>query len=153
MDNEKHIEFSKLKHAYLTVKSFLEGEAGEDITSLDIKIVDDLGLSGDDNYFMLTKFITEFELEHADFEYDKHFYAEAELYGSEAALYNLFIGCIWLALKTIELLTFNQLQISKPGFYEPARKVSDLSFRNLLVWYVEGKYIPNANIRYRLLQE
>ncbi|RDC57325.1 DUF1493 family protein [Pedobacter chinensis] len=153
METEKHIEFSKLKHAYHTIKNFLESESGDDVTSLNTKIVGDLGLSGDDNYFLLVKFVEKFQLEHSDFNYDKHFYSEAELYDSAAALYNLLVISIWLPLKTIELLTFNKLKISKPTFYKPARSVSDMTFRDLLVWYVEGKYVADANIKYKLLKE
>lgn len=144
----KKIEFSKLKHAYITVKRFIENESSDEVESLNTQIVNDLGLTGDDNYFLLSKFVTKFELEHSDFEYDQHFYSEAELYDSSAALYNLLVISIWLPLKTIELLTLNKIKISKPSFYKPARQVSDMTFRELLIWYIEGKYVPDGNIKY-----
>ena len=146
----KQLEFSKLRHAYITVKSFIEHEAGDDLKSLKTKIEDDLGLAGDDNYDMLTKFVDKFKLEYSDFEYDKHFYSEGELFDSSAALYNLLILSIWLPLKTIQLLTLNKIQIPKLSFYKPAREVSDMTFRDLLTWYIEGKYIPEGNVKYAI---
>lgn len=150
MGEIKQLEFSKLRHAYITVKGFIESEAGDDLKSLKTKIEDDLGLAGDDNYDMLTKFVDKFKLECSDFEYDKHFYSEGELFDSSAALYNLLILSIWLPLKTIELLTFNKIQIPKLSFYQPARQVSDMTFRDLLTWYIEGKYIPEGNLKYAI---
>ncbi|MBB5436345.1 hypothetical protein HDC92_000009 [Pedobacter sp. AK017] len=152
MEEIKQIEFSKLRHAYITVKNFIENESADDLESLKTKIVNDLGLTGDDNYFMLTKFVGKFELEYSDFEYDKHFHSEAELYDSSAALYNLLVVSVWLPLKTIELLTLNMIRIPKPSFYQPARQVSDMTFRDLLTWYIEGKYIPERNVRYAIRQ-
>lgn len=150
MGEIKQIEFSKLRHAYITVKSFIENESANDLESLKTKIANDLGLTGDDNYFMIAKFIDKFELEYSDFEYDKHFYAEAELYDSSAALYNLLVVSVWLPLKTIELLTLNMIHIPKPSFYQPARQVLDMTFRDLLTWYIEGKYTPEGNVKYAI---
>lgn len=150
MGEIKQIEFSKLRHAYITVKSFIENESADDIASLKAKIVNDLGLKGDDNYFMLIKFVDKFELEYSDFEYDRHFHSEAELYNSSTALYNLLVASVWLPLKTIELLTLNMVHIPKPSFYQPARQVSDMTFRDLLIWYIEGKYIPEGDVKYAI---
>lgn len=146
----KEIEFSKLRHAYLTVKSFLEFETSEKINSLDSKIVDDLGLYGDDNFYLLEKFVTKFELDYKNFEYDKHFYSEIELFGSYAALINLINLSVWLPLKTVELLTLNKIQLAKPQFYKPDKEVSDLTFKELLIWYIEKEYNPNNGFKYKI---
>ena len=136
MEN-RQIEFEKLRHAYVTVKNFLEKESYEKVTSLDNKIADDLALSGDDNYELLEKFVTKFELDHKNFDYNKHFYSESELYGSDAALLNLLSLSVWLPLKTIELLTFNKIKLSKPKMpVTPNRKVFDLTFKDMLTWYI-----------------
>jgi hypothetical protein len=79
-------------------------------------------MTGDDNYFMLAEFVKKFELDYDGFDYDKHFYSEAELYDSTAALINLLSLSIMLPLKAIELLTLNKIHIPKPGFYEPSRR-------------------------------
>src|ERR1700749_5082413 len=112
METTRQIEFDKLRHAYVTVKSFIESESYEKVKSLNTKIEEDLGLSGDDNLDLLKKFVKKFELDYKDFDYSKHFLSEGELYGSEAALTNLLALSIWLPLKTIELLTFNKIKIN-----------------------------------------
>jgi len=146
---EREIEFGKLRYAYTVVKSFLENETLEKVNSLDTKIAEDLSLWGDDNYFMLIKFVDKFELDYSEFEYDKHFESEGEIYGSMAVLWTFLNLSIWLPLKTIELLTLNKIKIEKPTLTRPEREVSDLTFRELLTWYIEGKYSPNK-IEYKV---
>jgi hypothetical protein len=147
----RQIEFAKLRHAYVTVKSFIDKEAEgyNELKSLDTKIRADIGLSGHDNLELLEKFVEKFELDYKDFEYDKHFYSEGELYGSEAALFNLLTLSVWLPLKTIELITFNKIKINKPKFpVTPDREVSDLTFKDLLTWYIEKEFKPSDKIKY-----
>jgi hypothetical protein len=107
-------------------------------------------LTGDDNYFLLAEFVKRFELDYSGFDYDKHFYSEAELYDSTAALINLLSLSIMLPLKAIELLTLNKIHIPNPGFYKPSRKVTDMTFKDLLTWYIEGKYTLASNINYQI---
>ena len=147
MQEERLVEFEKLKHAYITVKNFLEKKAGENVDSLKTKIAEDLGFYGDDNYYMLTDFVEKFELDYSNFKYDEHFHSEGEIASSEIALYNLLILSVWLPLRTIELLTLNNVKIIKPSFYEPSRKVKDMTFKDLLTWYIEGKY-TDTEIKY-----
>jgi len=97
MDIEsKHINFSILRQSYKTVKDFLETESGDEVKSLDTKIADDLGLWGDDNWDLLTKFVTTFKLDTRDFEYDKHFESEGELFQSGALILTV-LSIIFLA--------------------------------------------------------
>lgn len=146
----RQIEFEKLRHADVTVKAFLEAESFEEITSIKTKICADLGLSGDDNYDMLEKFVTKFELDHKDFDYNKHFYSEGELFGSGAAIANMLMLSIWLPLKTIELLTFNKIKLDKPEFpIKPEiREVTDLTFKDMLTWYIEKEFKTSDNLKY-----
>ena len=147
----RQIEFAKLRHAYVTVKSFIDKEAEgySELKSLDTKIRADIGLSGDDNLELLEKFVEKFELDYKDFEYGKHFYSEGELYGSDTALFNLLTLSVWLPLKTIELFTFNKIKINKPKFpFTPDREVSDLTFKDLLTWYIEKEFKPSDKIKY-----
>ena len=53
----KQIEFDKLRFAYETVKRFLEDQSGDTVDSLKTKIAGDLGMTGDDNYYMLAEFV------------------------------------------------------------------------------------------------
>lgn len=146
----KEIEFEKLRIAYLTIKHFLEDAAGIDVTSLDSRIAEDLGLFGDDNYFLLEQFVDKFELQYDGFEYHKHFYSEGELFDSSVALFNLLTLSIWLPMKTIELLTLNKLKLNKPNFYKPEHEVTDMTFRDMLTWYLEGNYTTSKQISYKI---
>ena len=148
MREEKLVEFAKLKLAYITVKSFLEKESIENVTSLKVKIAEDLIMLGDDNYYMLEKFVEKFELNHDDFEYDNYFHSEGEIADPTIALFNLLTLSVWLPLKTIELLTLNNLKIKKPSFHKPERKVVDMTFKDLLTWYIEGKFKTSEQIKY-----
>ena len=147
----RQIEFEKLRHAYITVKNFLEKEGYEKVTSLDNKIDADLGLTGDDNWELLNKFVAKFELDHKNFNYDKHFYSEGELFSSGAVIVNLLALSVWLPLKTIELLTLNKLNLNKPKIpVTPDREVTDLTFKDLLTWYIEKEYYPADKIKYEI---
>jgi hypothetical protein len=149
----RQIEFAKLRHAYVTVKNFIvkEAEGYNELKSLDTKIKADIGLSGDDNLELLDKFVKKFELDYKNFQYDKHFHSEGELFGSGAALVNLLTLSVWLPLKTIELLTFNKIKIDKPQFpVTPDRKVSDLTFKDMLTWYIEKEYNLSDKIKYEI---
>jgi hypothetical protein len=147
----RYIEFEKLRHAYITVKSFINEKGYVEVDSLNNKIRADLGLSGDDNLELLEEFVKKFELDYKNFKYDEHFYSEGELYGSDAALLNLLSLSVWLPLKTIELLTFNKFKISKPQFpVTPNRPVSDLTFKDMLTWYIEKEYKPSNTIKYEI---
>jgi hypothetical protein len=147
----RQIDFEKLRHAYVTVKYFLENEGHQKVSSLNNKVEGDLGLYGDDNYGLLITFVTQFELDYQNFDYNKHFYSEEELFDSTAAILNLLTLSIYLPLKTIELLTLNKIKIDKPTFpITPDRKVSDLTFRDMLTWYIEKEYRLGTEIKYEI---
>ena len=149
----RQIEFEKLRHAYIVVKQFLETEGYEKVTSLKNRVEEDLGLSGDDNFELLEKFVTKFELENKNFDYRKHFLTEGELFGGERSLVDLLTLSVWLPLKTIELLTFNKIKIDKPNFELPYREVSDLTFKDLLTWYIEKEFKLSAEIKYEIKKD
>jgi hypothetical protein len=147
----RQVEFAKLRYAYLTVKAFTEENSSAEIKSLNDKIKTDLGLSGDDNLEFLEEFVKKFELDYKDFDYKEHFHTEGELFDSLAALLNLLTLSVWLPLKTIELITLNKIHLDKPKFpVTPDRVVSDLTFKELLTWYLEKEYKPKDMIRYEL---
>ena len=146
----RQIEFGKLKYAYILIKQFIESEGGTNINSLKNKVNDDLIITGNDNYELLEKFVTKFELDHGGFDYNKHFHSEGELYDSEAALINLLTLSVWLPLKTIELLTLNKVKIEKPDFYKPSREVKDLTFKDSLTWYIEKEFKLSSQIKYEI---
>jgi len=144
----KEIEFSKLRHAYVTVKTFLESESYLKVESLDARIENDLGMAGDDNAEFLEKFVKKFELEHENFDYSKHFLSEGELFNSTTALFTLLTLSVWIPLKTIELITFNKVKLEKPNFNShPERE--DLTFKELITWYIEKDY--SENVTYKII--
>ena len=57
MREEKYVKYSELKEAYKYVISFFENKSGYKIESLATTISNDLGLDGDDNYYLLEEFI------------------------------------------------------------------------------------------------
>ena len=83
-------KYTEIKDAYLEVKKFLEHASGEKINSLNTKIVDDLKLWGDDNYFLLIEFIEKYNLNFEKFEYDKHFDSEGEFVGFKTLILGIF---------------------------------------------------------------
>lgn len=144
----EQVEFTRLRHAYITIKSFLENESRVNVNSLKTTLAKDLGLYGDDNLELLEKFVKKFELSHNGFPHEKHFYSEGEFFDPAAALFNLLILPVWLPLRTIELLTLNMVKLPKPGFFEPERDVTDLTFKDLVIWYIKGEYPADREIRY-----
>ena len=152
MDKEiKHISFSNLRQSYKTVKDFIESETGDTVNSLDTKIADDLGLWGDDNWDFLTKFVTTYKLDTKDFDYDKHFESEGELFGTGGHIL-MVLSIIFLSpFKLIELLSFNKinfgLKIFRPG---REKRPLDISFRDMLTWYIEGQFKLGTQIKYEL---
>ncbi|NHM01567.1 DUF1493 family protein [Flavobacterium difficile] len=148
----KEIEFSKLRHAYITVKTFLETESWDKVKSLDTKIEKDLGLAGDDNAEMLEKFVKKFELENKNFDYIKHFLSEGELFNMSSSLSTLLTLSIWIPLKTIELITFNSVKIEKPNFNNYPER-DDLTFKEMITWYIEKDYVSTDNVKYKIKAE
>ena len=148
----KEIEFSKLRHAYITVKIFLETESWDKVKSLDTKIENDLGLAGDDNAELLEKFVKKFELKHTNFDYSKHFLSEGELFNWSSSLSTLLKLSIWIPLKTIELITLNTIKIEKPNFNNYPEK-DDLTFKEMIIWYIEKDYVPTECVKYKIKME
>lgn len=146
----RQIEFEKLRYAYLTVKAFLEKEAYSRNLSLNSKIAQDMNLKGDDNYELLVRFVEQFELEHKDFEYSKHFHSEGELFGLEGSIHNLLRLFVLLPLIGVKKLTFNKRKITPPEAFNPEREVSDLSFKDLITWYLEKDYSTSKKVRFEL---
>ncbi len=149
----KKIEFEKLRYAYITIKHFLETETYEKINSLNDKIEKDLALSGDDNLELLEKFVKKFELDHKGFNYSKYFLSEGELFDPGAVIVNLLAVSVWLPLKTIELLTLNKINLDKPKLpIRPDRHVLDLTFKDLITWYLEKEFKTSAEIKYEIVK-
>src|SRR5690348_6103219 len=129
----KRIGFANLRQSYVTVKDFVESETGETIKSLDTKIVEYLGLWGDDNCDLLTKFVNRFKLDTKDFDYDKHFESEGELFNSGAILLTMLSAIFIAPFKLIEFVSLKKINLGLKVF-RPSRekKPLDLSFRDMV---------------------
>ena len=131
----KH-EFKKLRAAYLEVKAFMEEECLEDVTNLNMRITTDLGMLGSDNRNMINKFVAKYRLSKKGFRYKKYFLTESELFGFESWFYTLLL----LPLDIIDLiliLGFNSKKRVSPSM---RRDVEDLTFGDLLTWYLNGEF-------------
>lgn len=145
----REIEFSKLRHAYLVVKSFLDSESFEKVNSLNTRVEEDLGIYGDDTSEFLERFVEKFQLDYSGFEYSKHFHSEGELFDPAFAFIALLELSIWIPLKTIELLTLNKVKLDRPNWNE-SRITEDLTFKDLIVWYIEKEFKTSKEISYQL---
>jgi hypothetical protein len=148
----KELPFSQLRQAYTTVKQFIEDETGCEIESLQNKIEAHLGIAGDDTEELLGKFIKQYCLSAEGFDISNHFYSEGELFGSGPALYNIVVFVIKVVLWIVETLSFKRIQFNnKPQWYRPlAREVSDLTFKQMLTWYLEKDFTAVEQTSYRL---
>ncbi len=152
-DTVIHKDFKTLRQSYIEVKDFIEKEVGDEVLSLQTKIENDLGCAGDDNLELLEKFVTTFKLDSTNFDYSKHFLSEGELFGSGASLLTLlglpFVILFWL----IRLLTFGKINLNKIQFFPSyQRKTLDLTFGDMLTWYLTGKYALRQNTKFKLTQ-
>ena len=148
----KHVSFFKLRGAYLEVKDFIEMETNEEVLSLNSKLVDDLRLSGDDNYDLLEKFVTKYKLDIRGFDYQKHFHTEYELYGSEQAFYNILKMAMILLFFSIRILTFGivKADLVKLNILDAQRNVKDMTVGDMVTWYLEKEYKLREDIWYTL---
>jgi hypothetical protein len=66
-----HNDFGTLRKAYLEIKAFVEKKVGAEVESLDTKIEEDLGCTGDDSYELIEEFVTKYNLDPSGFEFSK----------------------------------------------------------------------------------
>ena len=129
----------------------MESESYEDVSSIHTKIVDDLGCAGDDNWELMTRFVTKYKLDSTGFDYSKHFLSEGELFDSGAALLQLLVLPIRIVLLLIKLFTFGKHDFtSKRLMPNWNREITDMTFGDMLTWYLTGKYNLRENIRIEL---
>lgn len=134
-------KYTELKEAYLEVEKFLKHASGHKTINLNTKIVDDLKLWGDDNYFMLVEFTEKYNLNFDEFEYDKHFDSEGEFVGFKTLI---------LGLLKLPILIINSLLIKyfSPKIYNKIENIlydrtndkKDLTFGDLILSKLNGEF-------------
>lgn len=148
-----HTDFKSLRQAYIEIKSFVEKEVGDEVSSLKTKIEYDLGCAGDDNYELLEKFVTKYKLDVTGFDYSKHFLSEGELFDSGAAFWQLLSLPIILILGLIKMLTFSKVDWTKKQLFPDwDRETKDMTFGDILTWYLMGEYKLRKDVVVQLRQ-
>ena len=149
----RELHYGNLGQAYTTVKQFLEKQSGCNVHSLQARIGDDLGLAGDDVEELLVAFVQLYSLSWGDFDFSKHFYSEGELFGSGPTLENIVIMLVRVVMWLIEVLSLKFIRFNKkPDWYRPLdREVSDLTFKQMLTWYLEKDFTAVDKTLYRLV--
>lgn len=144
-------DYKTLKEAYVEIKTFIEKETGDKVSSLKTKIENDLGCAGDDNVELLEKFISKYKLDSTGFNYAKHFLSEGELFGSGSVLLQIVSIPIYVLLWTLNVLTFGKVNLTKKLVIPDwNRQVTDMTFGDLLTWYLSGKYSLRTDINFQL---
>lgn len=146
-----HLDFKTLRQAYNEVKNFIETESASSVPSLNTKIEEDLGCAGDDNAEFLEKFVTTYNLDITGFDYSKHFLSEGELFDSGTVLLMLLSLPFMLVFWLIKIFTFGKINPTKvrlfPDLY---RQTIDMTFGDMLTWYLTGKYNLRKDVVVRL---
>ncbi len=135
--------FRTLRQAYVEVKRFIEENSFDTVTSLNTRIEEDLGMSGDDNYNLLVKFVKKYKLDVLGFDYNKHFLSEGEIiFDPGIMLYSILIALpFWIIFWLVRLLTFGHINYTQEQIMPSVnRQTLDMTFGDLLVWYLTGKY-------------
>jgi hypothetical protein len=143
-----YTDFKTLRLAYIEVKSFIENESGDAITSLNTRIENDLSMAGDDNLELLEKFVAKYELGVTGFDYSKRFLSEGELFNPGTALIHLLMLPILLLRWIVKLLTFGKVDFTNKSLFPGAgRPTLDMTFGDMLVWYLTGTYNLRSMVR------
>ena len=139
------LEFRDIKDTYLEIKTFLENTSGEKINGLNTRIAEDLGLFGDDNYYLLTEFSEKYNVNFENFEYDKHFVSEGELFHPMKTLVEIITLPFFLIAKIIRLF-FPKIRIDLSNLIvAKIRETSDLTFGDLIVSKLKGEFCLRKN--------
>jgi hypothetical protein len=145
-------DFKTLRQAYLEVKTFIEKEVidGEPL-SLNTRLENDLGCAGDDNYELLEKFVARYNLDATGFDYSKHFLSEGELFGSGTVFLQLISLPFVILIRIVKAVTFGGIDLTEKQFVpEWNRQTMDMTFGDMLTWYLTGKYSLRNEIRFVL---
>jgi len=139
--NSKQHTFEELRKAYMEVKAFLEEESLEDVTALHLRITTDLGMLGKDNRDMINRFAAKYGLSKKGFKYKKYFLTENELFGVQSWM----VTILTLPLEIIDLISILVFNSGKRLVPDMHREVQDLTFGDMLTWYLNGEFKERFN--------
>jgi hypothetical protein len=149
------ISFKNLKQNYLEVTQFIKDQSGKENICIKSRIANDLSLLGDDNYYMLGDFITKYNLDFSNFNYDEHFESEGELtmslwYCLEVLFLPLYIikgivSCVFyfFSKKLSKKINAFNFVLNK---YKSNRK--DLTIGDLITSKIYGKFQMRENVKF-----
>jgi len=149
------ISFKNLKQNYLEVQQFLEEKSGEKNIYNKSKIANDLSFWGDDNYNMLENFITKYNLDFSNFNYDEHFENEGELTISIWSILSVLLIPLFI-IKSIMSYFFNffskkySYKINSFNFFLKEHKSNriDLTMGDLITSKIQGKFLLRENVKF-----
>lgn len=147
MKKNTYIKFKDIKIAYLEIKDFIEKETGDKVVWLNTRIEADLGCAGDDNYDLIDKFVTKYRLDYSEFNYSIHFLSETEV--APGPFFPLILIILIISF-IIRVVTFGKVNLSELQLFSFQRKTLDLTFGDMLTWYISGAYNVRGDVKYLL---
>jgi hypothetical protein len=144
-----YTEFSTLRNQYLEVKQFIERETAEKGISLKTKLVDDLGLYGDDNYDLLDKFVRKYELKVGSFNYSEHFESESEIFNNGILFIRLLFFPFFFIIWLIRIILTRGRNWKSIEFYPDwnGPKKLDMTVADMIIWKLNNSYHLRANTK------
>lgn len=144
-----HTQFPTLRKEYLEVKQFIKNETGETEISLRTTLVDDLGLYGDDNYDLLGKFVTKYNLKLDGFSYSKHFESESEVFNNGMIFIRLLFLPFFLLIWLINIIVVRGRNWKSIVFYPKwnGPQKLDMTIADMVIWKLSNTYNLRANTR------
>ncbi len=92
-----------------------------------------------------------YKLDATGFDYSKHFLFEGELFGSGAVLLTFLTLPVSITILLIRVLTFGKVDFTKTQLLpEWNRQTIEMTFGDMLTWYIIGEYSLQAGIRFQL---
>nr|WP_299383100.1 hypothetical protein [Allomuricauda sp.] len=139
------VEFKELRKVHKEIKDFLENASGVNVKGLNTKIAEDLGLWGDDNYYLLDEFVTKHNLNFDKFDYSKHFESEGELFNGNEVLIGLLTLPFWIIARIIKWIFPKVRTPFESSFLPMKNERADLTFGDLIVCQLKGEFCLRKN--------
>lgn len=144
-------KYSEIKKSYIEVKTFLEYKSSIKVENLETKIVEDLGLWGDDNLFLLEDFSKKYNVNFDKFNYDEYFDSEGDFINLKTLIFGLFKLPIMLInsifIKNISFQIYSKID---DILYDRTTDKKDLTFGDLIISKLNGEFSLRENCKVQL---